>query len=197
MKPCDTTGEVPNGQPLGLLPRAGVAAKGSERKSSHTRVRIAPQYKAFCFLPLPLKTGLPVHVNGHFYLDSARRNLRSDGKDEGFGSQWNKFIKEKLLPEAYVSLLLEARGFVPGSQIVEEAHLSKTYQIYEGLHWYQGLFPDFSSVHSQWTVLASSQFCRICHQDAQLLPLVKKATTGNMPGTSTGQSDSKESNRCF
>ena len=197
LKPCDATDEVPNGQPFGLLPRVGVAAKVSERRPSHTGVRIAPQYKAFCFLPLPLKTGLPVHVNGHFYLDSARRNLWSDEKDGGIGSQWNKFIKEKVLPEAYVSLLLKARGFVPGSQIVEDAHLSKTYQIYEGLHWYQGLFPDFSSVHSQWTVLASSLFCRICRQDVQLLPFVKKATTDNVPGTSTGQSDSKESNRCF
>ena len=123
-----------------------MAAKILGQNSSHTSVGIAPPYKAFCFLPLPLKTGLPVHVNGQFYLDSARRNLCSDEKDEGFGSQWNKFMKEKVLPEAYVSLLLKARGFVPGSRIVEEAHLSKTYQIYEGLHWYQGLFPDFNGL---------------------------------------------------
>ncbi|XP_074631582.1 sacsin-like [Acropora palmata] len=192
LKPCDATDEVPNGQPFGLLPRVGVAARISPTESRTTQ-----NYKAFYFLPLPLKTGLPVHVNGHFYLDSARRNLWSDEKDEGFGSQWNKFIKEKVLPEAYVSLLLKARAFVPGSQIVEEAHLSKTYQIYEGLHWYQGLFPDFSSVYSQWTILSSSLFCRICHQDVQVLPLVKKATTHDAPGTSTDQCDSKESNRCF
>ena len=197
LKPSDATDEVPNGKPFGLLPRVGVAAKVSERKSSHTEVRTTPQYKAFCFLPLPLKTGLPVHVNGHFYLDSARRNLWYDEKDEGFGSQWNRFIKEKVLPEAYVSLLLEARRFVLGSEIVEEAHLSKTYQIHERLRWYQGLFPHFSSIDSQWTILASSLFCRICHQDAQLLPLVKKATTGNVPSSSTGKTDSKESNRCF
>ena len=197
LKPSDATDEAPNGQPFGLLPRVGIAAKVSERTSSHTRRRTTPQYKAFCFLPLPLKTGLPVHVNGHFYLDSARRNLWCDEKDEGFGSQWNSFMKKKVLPEAYVSLLLEARGFVPGSKIVEEAHLFKTHQIHEGLLWYQGLFPHFPSVDSQWTILASSLFCRICLQDAQLLPLVKKATTDNVPRTRTGQSDSKESNRCF
>ena len=192
LKPCDATDEVPNGQPFGLLPRVGVAAR-----ICHTGARTTQKYKAFCFLPLPLKTGLPVHVNGHFYLDSARRNLWCDEKDEEFGSQWNNLMKKKILPEAYVSLLLEARGFVPGSEIVEDVYLFKTYEIHEGLRWYEGLFPHFSSVDSQWTILASSLFGRICHHDTQLLPLVKKATTDNVPGTSTGQSYSKESSRCF
>ena len=197
LKPCDATDEVPNGQPFGLLPRGGIAAKMWERTFFHAEIRTTPQYKAFCFLPLPLKTGLPVHVNGHFYLDSARRNLWYDEKDEGFGSQWNNFIKKKLLPEAYVSLLLEARGFVPGSEIVEEMHCFKTYQIHEGLRWYQGLFPQFSSVDSQWTILVSSLFGRICHHDTRLLPLVKKASTGNVPSSSTDKTDNKEPNRCF
>jgi hypothetical protein len=48
------------------------------------------QGQAFCFLPLPLETGLPVHVNGHFSLDhEARRNLWTDDK-EGYRSAWNK-----------------------------------------------------------------------------------------------------------
>ena len=196
LKPCDATDEVPNGQPFGLLPRVGIAAKVWDRKSYHTEVRTTPQYKAFCFLPLPLKTGLPVHVNGHFYLDSARRNLWYDEKD-GFGSQWNNFMKKKVLPEAYVSLLLEARGFVPGSEIVEEGHFFKTYQIHEGLRWYQGLFPHFSSVDSQWTILVASLFGRICHHDTQVLPLVKKASTGNVPSSSTDKTDGKEPNSCF
>ncbi|XP_074631900.1 sacsin-like [Acropora palmata] len=197
LTPCDVTGEVPNGQPFGLLPRVGIAAKMWGRTSSHTEVRATPQYKAFCFLPLPLKTGLPVHVNGHFYLDSARRNLWYDEKDKGFGSQWNNFMKKEILPEAYVSLLLEARRFVPGSEIVEEARFFKTYQINEGLRWYQGLFPHFSSVESQWTILVSSLFGRICHHDTQLLPLVKKATSGSVPSSSTDKTDTKEPNRCL
>ena len=73
----------------------------------------------------------------------------------------------------------------------------KTYQIHEGLRWYQGLFPHFASVDSQWTILASSLFGRICHHDTQLLPLVKRATTDNVPGPNRGQSDSKEPIRCF
>ncbi|XP_067026066.1 sacsin-like isoform X2 [Acropora muricata] len=190
LTPCDATDEVPNGQPFGLLPRVGVAAR-----ISHTRARTTQIYKAFCFLPLPLKTGLPVHVNGHFCLDSARRNLWCDEKDEGFRSQWNNFMKKKILPEAYISLLLEARGFVPGSEI--ETLFFETYQIHEGLRWYQGLFPHFASVDSQWTILASSLFGKICHHDTQLLPLVKRTTTDNVPEPNRGQSYSKEPIRCF
>ena len=43
----------------------------------------------FCFLPLPIRSGLPVHVNGNFILDSSRRALWNptcrDGRNE-----WNK-----------------------------------------------------------------------------------------------------------
>jgi hypothetical protein len=31
--------------------------------------------RAFCFLPLPVRTGLPVHVNGYFELSSNRRDV--------------------------------------------------------------------------------------------------------------------------
>lgn len=32
----------------------------------------APRGAAYCFLPLPVQTGLPVHVNGYFELSSNR-----------------------------------------------------------------------------------------------------------------------------
>ena len=31
--------------------------------------------RAFCFLPLPVLTGLPVHINGYFELSSNRRDI--------------------------------------------------------------------------------------------------------------------------
>lgn len=33
------------------------------------------QGRAFCFLPLPTATGLPVHINGFFEMASDRRAL--------------------------------------------------------------------------------------------------------------------------
>ena len=48
--------------------------------------------QVFCFLPLPISSGLPVHVNGHFILDSSRRNLWKSTNPEELDakSQWNQ-----------------------------------------------------------------------------------------------------------
>ena len=167
--------EVPDGRGYGLLPRGGIAAKVAEKSKFHSSDRREPKHKAFCFLPLPLHTGLPVHVNGHFYLDSARRNLWRDENEEiGFGSKWNHFIITGVLAQAYVSLMLVARGLLPGLKNAEVDYFPKEYKLHEGMRWYHNLFPHFDSVHSQWTVLAQAVFRKICSQDQKLLPLAKK-----------------------
>ena len=38
--------------------------------------------RAFCFLPLPISTGLPAHVNGCFALTSNRRELWREDADQ-------------------------------------------------------------------------------------------------------------------
>ena len=56
---------------LRLVPWVGVAALVSV-----DGVTAAPSKgRAFCFLPLPTETGLPVHVNGYFELSSNRRDI--------------------------------------------------------------------------------------------------------------------------
>lgn len=168
--------EVPDGRGYGLLPRGGIAAKVAEKSKSHSSDRKEPKHKAFCFLPLPLHTGLPVHVNGHFYLDSARRNLwRDENEEKGFGSKWNHFIITGILAQAYVSLMLMARGLLPGLKNAEVDFFPKEYKLHEGMRWYHHLFPHFDSAHSQWTVLVEAVFQKICSQDLNLLPLTKKA----------------------
>ena len=68
-----------------VKPRHGIATP-----LNHDTVSFRGQ--VFCFLPLPLYSGLPVHINGHFILNSTRHNLwvptdleRGDDK-----SLWNK-----------------------------------------------------------------------------------------------------------
>lgn len=82
----------------------------------------ALQGRAFCFLPLPVHTGLPVHLQGAFALSSNRRNLWSedvvaegveslDGGSAGAFTkgQWNKNLLAGLLPQLYKELLVLAR----------------------------------------------------------------------------------------
>ncbi|XP_075999316.1 sacsin isoform X1 [Genypterus blacodes] len=90
-----------------LFPRGGVAACVSHNyKKPH---------RAFCFLPLSLETGLPFHVNGHFALDSARRNLWRDDNGVGVRSDWNNNLMTSLLAPACVELLIQLkRRYFPG-----------------------------------------------------------------------------------
>lgn len=69
--------------------------------------------KAFCFLPLPIATGLPVHINGSFQLSSNRRDVWSGADMSGAGeerSAWNAALLADALPAAYLQLLAAARG---------------------------------------------------------------------------------------
>uniref|UniRef100_A0A8C4S8P2 Sacsin molecular chaperone n=1 Tax=Erpetoichthys calabaricus TaxID=27687 RepID=A0A8C4S8P2_ERPCA len=91
-----------------LFPRGGVAAC-----ISHNYKKL---YRAFCFLPLSLETGLPFHVNGHFALDSARRNLWRDDNGVGVRSDWNNNLMTALIAPAYVELLIQLkRRFFSGA----------------------------------------------------------------------------------
>ncbi|XP_075418940.1 sacsin isoform X2 [Tenrec ecaudatus] len=94
-------------QDITLFPRGGVAACITHNyKKPH---------RAFCFLPLALETGLPFHVNGHFALDSARRNLWRDDNGVGVRSDWNSSLMTAVIAPAYVELLTQLkRRYFPG-----------------------------------------------------------------------------------
>lgn len=78
-----------------MLPYGGVAACLNKPVSG----------RAFCTLPLPTGTGLPIHINGNFAVDSARRDLR---KDEGAcETGWNSMLLQGLVAPLYCSLLEE------------------------------------------------------------------------------------------
>ncbi|XP_048373918.1 sacsin-like [Sphaerodactylus townsendi] len=63
--------------------------------------------RSFCTLPLPAKTGLPVHINGNFEVDSARRDLRKDDNKDSPEMEWNSFLLQSLIAPLYLHLLEE------------------------------------------------------------------------------------------
>ena len=72
-----------------LLPWASVAARVDGPALD------AALGKAFCFLPLPVHTGLPVHVNAFFELSSNRRDIWYGDDMAGGGalrSEWNSSV---------------------------------------------------------------------------------------------------------
>jgi sacsin len=90
---------------LKLVPWVGVAAL---IKSSESPIEVG---RAYCFLPLPVKTSLPVQINGYFELSSNRRDIWHGTDMTGVGqlrSEWNSVLLEDVIGPAYAKLLLEA-----------------------------------------------------------------------------------------
>jgi sacsin len=92
---------------LHLLPWAGVAAQLEPAPD----VAAALQGRAYCFLPLPVRTGLPVHVNGAFELSANRRDVwfgRDMTGDGALRSDWNVALLRDVVAPAYTRMLKQA-----------------------------------------------------------------------------------------
>jgi sacsin len=79
---------------------------------------IAPG-QAFCFLPLPALTGLPVHINGFFELSSNRRDIWHGSDLAGAGAlraRWNTMLLEQAVAPAYAALLEAATSLLGQSK---------------------------------------------------------------------------------
>lgn len=130
--------------------------------------------RAFCFLPLPIKTGLPVHVNAYFELSSNRRDIWYGDDMAGGGrkrSEWNSYLLENVVAPAYGRLLEKiaseighsgllssfwptAGGLEPWGSVVRKLYsfigdfgLLVLYTNARGGQWIsarQAIFPDFS-----------------------------------------------------
>jgi sacsin len=87
------------------VPWAGAAALISRTGNTQQKTFLG---RAYCFLPLPQETGLPVHINGFFDLDSSRRELTSDsltGRDKK-RVLWNQLLVRHVLSHAYANLIV-------------------------------------------------------------------------------------------
>eukprot|EP01084_Bolivina_argentea_P290736 499493_1 len=62
--------------------------------------------RAFTFLPLPIYTGLPIHINAYFELSANRRDLWLDMHGVGAERhQWNESILQDVLAPSYAYLI--------------------------------------------------------------------------------------------
>ncbi|TWW77568.1 Sacsin DnaJ -like protein subfamily C member 29 [Takifugu flavidus] len=157
-----------------LFPRGGVAACVSHNyKKPH---------RAFCFLPLSLETGLPFHVNGHFALDSARRNLWRDDNGVGVRSDWNNNLMTLLIAPACVELLIQLkRRYFPGPDptmtILQGTPL---HMVKDTLRKYLFFFPaNRLDIQPDWYCLVKAVYSCIHSDLKRLLPVVRAAHSEN------------------
>jgi len=158
---------------LGMLPRGGVACLLEKKGSWNPEER---SKKAFCFLPLPLETGLPVHINGHFALDhEARRNLWRDPSG-GYRSDWNSALLGDVVASCYLTLLLEVRYFLE-FPIIENANPSiltcSKSAILHKINAYEGFFPLEPPTDPYWRTLVVCLYQEMALKKLRVLPVVR------------------------
>ena len=134
----------------------------------------------FCFLPLPVKSGVPVHINGSFALDSTRKGLwvssDPDGKDDK--TNWNNRL-HKALASSYATFLVRAREyfFKPSYKRWPEA--------LEAVGNYYKLFPTFTSVDvsKKWDSLPCDVYKSLIQSNTEVLCVLVSGNKKDSPIT--------------
>ena len=146
---------------LCLLPRGGVACR---IESNHDRdiVECRKEGRVFCFLPLPIKTSLPVHINGHFALGyENRRRLWDDADRNSYKTDWNEFLCREVIAPCYVHLLTAIRSeFIPS--LVDESNCMELecspVKLDAAISAYQAQLPLFDDNQRDWHVLVEAVY---------------------------------------
>ena len=167
---------------LGMLPRGGVACILEKNSKNHDE----RGKKAYCFLPLPFETDLPVHINAHFALDhEARRNL---WKDEGGGyrSDWNIALLGDVVASCYLTLLIEVRALLqlPISEDGKPCTLTCSEgEVLQSIKTYESIFPLKQLSDPYWETVVESLYAEMVSNEVRVLPVVRnKHSDAVFPG---------------
>ena len=158
---------------LRLVPWAGVAALLSREGQPSPAVK----GRAFCFLPLPAETGLPVHVNGYFELSSNRRDIWRGDDMAGEGrtrAEWNQALLEDVVAPLYARMLLRLAKGGPSRQAAGETE--RGVEVEDAgeawREWYYTMWPT-DTVGEPWVSLA-----RRVYASALALPVLYSLRDG-------------------
>ena len=133
----------------------------------------------FCFLPLPISCNLPVHINGHFILDSNRRSLwkATNADEQDDKQQWNVHLM-KAIASSYAHLLIGAQeDYLGTSECV----------IFKDIQRYYDVFPCWippRSSSSKFSSAASSSGAQSTHSKHDV-PAVQQVSAATKPAASS------------
>ena len=159
-----------------MKPRHGIAAPLDTVETLQGQV--------YCFLPLPIMSHLPVHINGHFALNTARRDLwkhtdptRANSDDEP-RLVWNNQLM-LAISSSYHKFLSDAHH-----RTRQNIMYTLRSQLRHDLATYYRLFPDFTSdtckLEGVWLELAKDIYTRLYKHGSEILAvtdhIVEEAT---------------------
>uniref|UniRef100_A0A3P9JYB3 Uncharacterized protein n=1 Tax=Oryzias latipes TaxID=8090 RepID=A0A3P9JYB3_ORYLA len=126
--------------------------------------------RAFCSLPLPGVTGLPVHVNGNFEVNSGRKNLwKEDGQSQKL--DWNEFLTQDVIAPLYAEMLHYIKQRI-GVKTVSLASLETSLSAS-----YLNFWPIFSTdVSTEWHEMIHEVYRSIKEKGLDLIPVLRSST---------------------
>ena len=84
-------------------------------------VTSVPSGSLFSFMPLPIRLGLPVHVNGCFAVTSSRKHICQPNEDDRFDPRpaWNRLLLRDPVCKAYIRALADVTQLCSSPPSVE------------------------------------------------------------------------------
>ena len=185
-----------------VKPRHGIAAPLEAKRQEpveYTRhmTPYTPQIKpvkfsgqVFCFLPLPLKSNLPVHINGHFVLHSNRQDLWHPTIPDKVDSQtaWNESLFQAIA-SSYANFLLYSQPHYVTTNSFKQ--LDKAVKVFD--HYYE-VFPDATSksLQTPYLELAKNVYKSFLNLNSKVLAVI--ITEKGATCTPSTKHDSEPSN---
>ena len=163
---------------LGMLPRGGVACL-LQRKSVENEP-VQRTKKVYCFLPLPIETNLPVHINGHFALDHEARTNFWRNESGGYKRDWNNVLMSDIITSCYLTLLDKARSFyhLPVTHTSEEVTLSCSKDwLAANVDIFERLFPSMAQGNPYLITLVKSVYQEMNRKCLRFLPVLRDNTS--------------------
>lgn len=76
-----------------------------------------PSGVIYSYMPLPLRSGLPVHINGSFAITSNRKYMVAQNEDDKFDVRpvWNRLLLQDAVCGAYLHALADLRTLLPST----------------------------------------------------------------------------------
>ncbi|PVD20278.1 hypothetical protein C0Q70_20775 [Pomacea canaliculata] len=148
-------------------PRGGVAVK---LESKHPKT-YSQKHLAFCFLPLPVETKLPVHVNGNFALDhETRRGLWT--KNGEVKTEWNTLLALHVIVPAYIRAIEAVKELCFQDRKSEQRKRERL------LNFYHNLFPNPIEAPSDfWKMFVTFIYRQLGEKELPLFPVVQPDST--------------------
>ncbi|KAF2979448.1 hypothetical protein EK904_004191, partial [Melospiza melodia maxima] len=127
--------------------------------------------RAFCTLPLPLVTGLPLHINANFSVDAARCSLHWD--KGGTGATWNGFLLRRLVVPLYCYFLTRQWKALEPEKLWYQS--LKLCQQHLDSHFLQ-FFPVMKSVLPMFQDMVREVYKYLSHERLPLVPVYRESS---------------------